>query len=48
MVCAIADYKGQAYFCNAVYEKLTHVISMASIYDWVIKKCPHSIRVTGM
>ena len=48
MVCAIADYKGQAYFYNAVYVKLTYVISMALIHNRVIKKCPHSIRVTEM
>ena len=33
MVCVIVDYKRQVYFCNAVYEKLIYVISMALIHD---------------
>ena len=28
MVCAMVDYKRQVYFCNAVYEQFTYVISM--------------------
>ena len=38
MVCAIVDYKRQVYFCNAVYEKFTYVISMGLINEQLIRQ----------